>query len=174
MVDDSVSFFYHLDFDFHGGVRLKRYALIELKEKGTYHIWDRLKQMISEHIQESLVYDDDGQFCIDEHLTFLETTNWKPWNPSEEEYFYRKIWGPLPPNGTEKVIPIEQIFISSRSANKKIKDSHMASIRFHVQLYGQLDQPLLVKEKSYSLIGDVERYLVAKEIGLQMVPVTYA
>lgn len=158
----------------YGGVLVKRYALIQLKETGNYHVWDRCKQMISDSISESVLFDDDGAFIPVHEIQVRELTDWRSWEPSSVEFFFRGMWGPAPPYGTEKVVSIDEISLPKAAKTRQVKESELAPIRFHVQLFGQLDQPLLVKENNRSLIGNIEQYLVAREAGLQVVPVSFA
>ena len=152
---------------------MKRYALIQMKETDLYHVWDRYKQVIScDYIAEELLIDDDGVFLSGTPYHVSSIQKWRHWVPSTEEYFFRRIWGPLPPVGTQKVIPIDDISLSKRKNIPRYKDSELAPIRFHVELFGQLDQPVLLKS-NHSLVGNQKHYQVAMEAGLKLVPVAF-
>ncbi|MGG4495602.1 hypothetical protein [Brevibacillus reuszeri] len=153
---------------------MKRYALIQMKGNDQYHIWDRYKEVISDPIPEEIIIDDDGQY-LTHHTQVTSLLYWKPWSPAHDEFFFRRIWGPLPPKGTDRVIAISDIALSKPMQAKapKVKDKELASIRFHVELFGQLDQPVLLKPFSNSLVGNLKHYLVAKEAGLKVVPVAF-
>lgn len=144
--------------------------------KGTeqYHIWDRYKQVISDSIPEDTLFEDDG-YHLSQQFQVSSVLAWKPWSLDQDEFFFLRIWGPLPPRGTDRVIALSDIALSKPMQAKapKVKDKDLAPIRFHVELFGQLDQPVLLKPFSNSLVGNLMHYLVAKEAGLKVVPVAF-
>ncbi|NRS46434.1 hypothetical protein [Brevibacillus sp. HB2.2] len=136
-----------------------------MKETDQYHVWDRYKQVIScDYIAEKLLIDDDGVFLSGTPYHVSSIQQWRHWVPSTEEYFFRRIWGPHLPVGTQKVIPINNISLSKRKNIPLYKDS--------VELFGQLDQPVLLKS-NHNLVGNQKHYQVAMEAGLKLVPVAF-
>lgn len=77
------------------------------------------------------------------------------------------------PDGTENIIGIEHIFVSSALLESTPSEKKIKPIREFYEKNGYLDEPLLIKTGSLALQNSYARYYFAKQIGLEYVPVRY-
>lgn len=77
------------------------------------------------------------------------------------------------PAGTEDFILLETIHVTEAFLNSYPNPEKTKQVLDYVKETGQLDEPILINKESRILSDGYRRYIVAKEMKMELVPVAY-
>lgn len=80
---------------------------------------------------------------------------------------------PKVPNGTEDFISLEQISVPEAFLNSHPNPEKTQQVIDYVNRTGYLDEPITINRDTKILTDGYRRYIVAKEMKLNLVPVAY-
>lgn len=77
------------------------------------------------------------------------------------------------PAGTEDFIPLETIHVTEAFLNSYPNPEKTQQVLDYVKETGQLDEPILINKESRILSDGYRRYIIAKKMKMDFVPVAY-
>ncbi len=77
------------------------------------------------------------------------------------------------PEGTEEFILLETIHVPKAFLNSYPNPAKTQEVLGYVKKIGQLDEPILINKETRILSDGYRRYIVAKEMKMERVPVAY-
>jgi hypothetical protein len=81
------------------------------------------------------------------------------------------------PKGTDTLIQMKEIYVPKTYRRTPPRFDKMIKFRKFYYKHGYVDKPILVKEKNefgrYDLVDHYGRYLVLKELGVEIAPIHY-
>jgi ParB-like chromosome segregation protein Spo0J len=80
---------------------------------------------------------------------------------------------PKAPNGTEDFISLEQISVPEAFLNSHPNPEKTQQVVDYVKQTGCLDEPITINRETKILSDGYRRYIVAKKMKLDLVPVVY-
>lgn len=80
------------------------------------------------------------------------------------------------PEGTEDVIPLQSILVPKGFLRTRPNPQKNQIVMDYIKQHGHLDEPIMIrknKRKNYVLVDGYRRYVVAQELNMEVVPITY-
>lgn len=77
------------------------------------------------------------------------------------------------PEGTEDFVLLQQIIVSEEFLNSRPNPEKTQQVIDYVNRTGYLDEPITINRDTKILTDGYRRYIVAKEMKLNLVPVAY-
>jgi ParB-like chromosome segregation protein Spo0J len=79
----------------------------------------------------------------------------------------------MKPDGTEEFILLDQIVVTEGFLNSNPSVDKIQQVMNHFKRTGCLDEPITIKRDTKILTDGYIRYIVAKKMGLDLVPIAY-
>ena len=79
----------------------------------------------------------------------------------------------LKPVGTEGFISLEEIIVSEEFLHSHPSDDKTKEVMDYVVRTGNLDEPITINRDTNILTNGYRRYLAAKMVGMNVVPINY-
>jgi hypothetical protein len=79
----------------------------------------------------------------------------------------------MKPDGTEEFILLDQIIVTEEFLNSHPSVEKTQQVINHVKRTGCLDEPITINRDTKILTDGYRRYIVAKNVGMNLVPIVY-
>jgi hypothetical protein len=79
----------------------------------------------------------------------------------------------MKPDGTEEFISIDQIIVAEEFLNSHPSVEKTQKVINHVKRTGCLDEPIMINRDTKILTDGYRRYIVAKNVRMNLVPIVY-